>query len=77
MLSRRNLLLVLLALALLASFTVQAAARRTLEVWIMQTGNPAGGRENVCRIECGIHQGPPGVKLMFPGSPGLGRNRNS
>lgn len=41
MLRRRSLLLVLLALVLLASLTVQAA-RRTLEVWIMQTGNPAG-----------------------------------
>lgn len=44
MLRRRSLLLVLLALVLLASLTVQAA-RRTLEVWIMQTGNPAGAEQ--------------------------------
>jgi N,N'-diacetylchitobiose transport system substrate-binding protein len=72
MLSRKNLLLVLLALALLASFTVQAAARRTLEVWIMQTGNPAGAEKMFAELNAEFTKAHRGVKVNVSWIPWTG-----
>lgn len=71
MLRRRNLLAVLLGIVLLASLTAGAASR-TLEVWIMQTGNPAGAEKMFTELNAEFTKTHRGVKVNVSWIPWTG-----
>ncbi len=72
MLKKRSLLLwVLLSVALMAGLLVQAASKN-LEVWIMQTGNPAGAEKMMAEVNKEFTKANRGVKVNVSWIPWTG-----
>ncbi|HBR28227.1 MAG TPA: hypothetical protein DD789_02185 [Firmicutes bacterium] len=71
MIKRRTILLVLLSIALLTGLTIQAA-NQTLEVWIMQTGNPAGAEKMFAELNKEFTKAHRGVKVNVSWIPWTG-----